>query len=214
MISPTPLLAAAATVGILHMSAPDHWATLIIMGRVSGWNRSRLLGVGVMTAAGHVVLSILLGFAVVALGFVYSQEVSTYVTEAIGAIMVVGGLAYGIREFHATDVEDYERETQEGLAKGEGRFGRRFRYFAVLGAALSPDLSILPVFLLAVPLGIGFAFSTAVVYGLASVAALVAFLLLGTAGLAKTFERIPPKYNDALVGFVIAAVGTYILIVG
>jgi len=40
------------------------------------------------------------------------------------------------------------------------------------------------------------------------------FLLLGSAGLAKAFERVPPKYNDALVGFVIAAVGVYILVAG
>src|SRR2546430_835883 len=26
------------------MSAPDHWATLIILGRISKWNRTRLLG--------------------------------------------------------------------------------------------------------------------------------------------------------------------------
>lgn len=32
--------------------------------------------------------------------------------------------------------------------------------------------------------------------------------------MAKAFERIPPKYNDALVGFVVAAVGIYILLSG
>ena len=31
---------------------------------------------------------------------------------------------------------------------------------------------------------------------------------------AKALEKIPPRYNDALVGFVIAAVGFYILLAG
>jgi nickel/cobalt transporter (NicO) family protein len=212
VFSQAPLLLAAAFVGILHMSAPDHWATLIILGRVSKWGRTRLMGVGMMTAIGHVALSILLGFVVVEVGIIFSQQVSLYITEGTGAVMVVGGLLYGVRELMSRRTEDYERETREGLSKGEGSFGRRFRYFAVLGAALSPDLSILPIFLLAVPVGLSFAFETAIVFAVASVAALLVFLLLGSAGLAKAFERVPPRYNDALVGFVIAAVGVYILV--
>ena len=90
----------------------------------------------------------------------------------------------------------------------------RFRYFAVLGAALSPDLSILPIFILAAPIGLSFAFDTAIVFSAASILALLVFLLLGSAGLGKAFERVPSKYNDALVGFVIAAVGLYILATG
>ena len=166
-----------------------------------------------MTAAGHVALSVLLGFTIVALGLVFSRQVSVYVTEATGVIMVAGGLLYGLRELRVTNDEDFEIETREKLSRGEDEFGKRFRYFAVLGAALSPDLSILPIFLLAVTFGLGFAIDTAVVFGLASVAALLFFVLFGTVGLAKVFERIPPKYNDALVGFVIAAVGAYILLV-
>ncbi len=212
MISPGPLLLAAAFVGILHMSAPDHWATLIILGRVSEWDRPHLLGVGLMTAVGHVALSILLGFAVVEVGRVFSQQISLYVTEGIGVAMVVGGLIYGTKELLSNSSEDYESETREELSKGEGAFGRRFRYFAVLGAALSPDLSILPIFLLAVPIGLGFAIDTAIVFALASIGALLAFLLIGSAGLVRAFERLPSKYNDALVGFVIAAAGFYVLV--
>jgi nickel/cobalt exporter len=196
------------------MSAPDHWATLIMLGRISKWSRSRLMGVGVMTAVGHVALSLLLGFAIVEIGLTFSQRLSGYITEATGAIMVVGGLFYGVKELMSKESEDYEKEAQEKLAKGEGGLGKRFRYFAVLGGALSPDLTILPIFILAAPIGLSFALYTAVVFSIASILALLAFLLLGSAGLAKAFERIPPKYNDALVGFVIAAVGAYILVAG
>jgi hypothetical protein len=214
LISEPALLLAAATVGILHMSAPDHWATLIILARTSKWSRSRLMGVGVMTALGHVALSVVLGFAILWVGLAFSHQVSVYITETIGALMLVGGIAYGVRELMTRSQEDYEKETLDELAKGEGRFGMRFGYFAVLGAALSPDLAILPIFLLALPVGLGFAFAAAVVFGVASISALLLFLLLGTAGLTKMFERIPPEYNDALLGFVVAAVGAYILVVG
>jgi hypothetical protein len=35
---------------------------------------------------------------------------------------------------------------------------------------------------------------------------------VGISGLAKTFEHVPEKYNDAIVGFVIAAIGIYIIV--
>ena len=167
-----------------------------------------------MTAVGHVVLSILLGFAVVEVGIIFSHQLSTYITEATGAIMVIGGLLYGAKELMSRKAENYDREIRERFSKGEDTIGKRFRYFAVLGAALSPDLSILPIFLLAVPIGVGFALDTAIVFAVASIVSLLVFLLLGSAGLAKAFEKLPPKYNDALVGFVIAAVGLYILLAG
>ncbi|MDG6925836.1 MAG: hypothetical protein JRN09_04735 [Nitrososphaerota archaeon] len=214
MISEAALLLAAAAVGILHMSAPDHWATLIILGRTEKWSRTRLMGVGTVTALGHVGLSVFLGFLILGLGFLFSKEVSVYITEAIGLVMLVGGGGYAVHELLGRPREDYERETEDKLQKGEGEFGKRFGYFAVLGAALSPDLAILPIFLLALPVGLRFAFATALVFGVASITALLLFLVLGTAGLARMFERIPPKYNDALVGAVIAAVGLYILLVG
>jgi hypothetical protein len=85
MLSPLPLLLAAATVGILHMSTPDHWATLIILARMSKWNRSRLIGVGAMTAGGHIALSVVLGFGIVGLGLLFSQQLTMYITEGIGS---------------------------------------------------------------------------------------------------------------------------------
>jgi nickel/cobalt exporter len=178
-------------------------------------SRGRLMGVGLMTAVGHVSLSVLLGFVIVEVGTIFSHQVSTYVTEATGVIMVVGGLLYGTKELISHKTEDYDREAQEKLATREGgTVAKRFSYFAVLGAALSPDLSILPIFLLAVPIGLSFALDTAIVFAAASIGALLAFLLLGSAGLARVFQKFPPKYNDALVGFVIAGVGFYVLLAG
>lgn len=212
MIGIYPLLAAAAVVGILHMSAPDHWATLAILGRTASWNRSRLLGVSLAAGVGHVLLSVVLGFVVVGLGFIFSRVVSFYFTEAIGAIMViVGGFSAARailkREKKLREHSHGPEETGKKVERGAG-------YFAVLGAALSPDLSILPIFLVAVPIGLGVAIDTAVVFALASIATIVLLVFGSSAGLAVALEKIPPEYNDALAGFIIALVGIYILIVG
>jgi len=212
LLSIVPLLTAAAFVGILHMSAPDHWVTLVILGRISKWTRTRLFGVSIMTAIGHVALSILLGFVILGLGLAFSQRVSFDITRGTGAIMVIAGIIYGVRELRAIETKDYQKEAKEEFPKGGGTFVKRFSYFAVLGAALSPDLGILPIFLLAIPGGSSVALDVAVVFASSSVLALSVLVWLGSTGMAKTIERIPAKYNNAMVGFVVAAVGSYVLL--
>ncbi len=214
MIEIGPLLFAASAVGILHMSAPDHWLTLVIIGRVLGWRRSQLVAVSLITGLGHVLLSVLLGLGIVALGLVFSQLVSHYVTLAVALAMIVAGSAYTLISIAGRTDTSAEKEAEEELLRTQNRSRRGVSYFAVLGAALSPDLSILPIFLAAVPVGLVFAAYAAVIFGAASLLTIVFLTYVGSAGLASALERVPSKYNDALVGLVIAAVGGYILVFG
>lgn len=208
------LLLGAVLVGVLHMSAPDHWVTLCLLGKVARWSRGRLLLMGLMTGLGHVLLSVALGFAIVLVGVRFSESLSAQIAFGTGVLMLVGGLVYGVRELLVKRTGDYEEMAETEYIKAGGDKGRKVGYFAILGAALSPDLSILPIFVLAVPVGFSLAVDTAVVFGTASILALLAFVLLGSFGLDRVFEEVPPKYNNALVGFVVAAVGAFVVLFG
>ncbi len=214
MIQTVPLLIGAGLVGALHMSAPDHWATLIVLGRISKWSRTRLVGVSVAAAFGHVVLSVALGFTLVALGLAFSRSISIDIAEITGGLMVIGGLSYGIKTLASSLKKDFENDIEREYLEAKRRSARGIGYFAVLGAALSPDLSILPIFLLAVPVGLTLAIDTAIVFALASIITLSVLVAASSFGLEKLFARISPKYNNALVGFVIAAVGVFVIIAG
>ena len=213
MVSALPLLAASALVGILHMSAPDHWVTLCVLGQRASWSRPKLTAVGLATACGHVLLSIALGFGIVLAGLAFSQRLASEITFSTGALMLVVGAGYGISKLREKEPEDYGREADREMAKAKSS-GKGMTYFVVLGGALSPDLSILPVFLLALPAGLGFVFDAALVFALASILSLLALVLAGSAGLARVLSHAPANYNDALVGFVIAAVGAYVIAFG
>jgi hypothetical protein len=196
------------------MSAPDHWVTLCLLGKVAKWTRGKLLLVSLVTGLGHVLLSVALGLAIVGVGVLFTKSLSAQITLGTGVLMLVGGLVYAGRELLSKRTEDYRQEAQSEYLKAGGGTGRKVGYFAVLGAALSPDLSILPIFVLAVPAGFSLAIDTAVAFGSASILSLVIFVLLGSWGLDRIFEKIPPRYNAALVGFVVAAVGAYIVLFG
>ena len=79
----TPLLIGAALVGVLHMAAPDHWVTLCILGRESGWNSKKLFGVSLATATGHAATSAALGFGIAIVGLLFSRLISSYISFAV-----------------------------------------------------------------------------------------------------------------------------------
>lgn len=196
------------------MSAPDHWVTLIVLGRTSGWSRGRLLLVALATAVGHISLSILLGLGIVIFGLTLSGSAASYLAEGTGLIMVIAGLGYAAFALRTGRPVDYEKLAKDEARRIGGSIGSSVRYFAVLGAALSPDLSALPIFLVAVPVGLGLAVEVSVVFAFFSIATLLVLVSAGSAGLSKALARVPPKYNDALVGLTIAAVGVYLLVAG
>ena len=211
MVSLLPYVIGAAVVGILHMSAPDHWVTVCMLGKSAKWTRARLFGISLATAIGHVVLSVALGLGVVAVGIVFSHLISFYLDTGIAIIMITVGLIVGIRSLVRKN-EHHKHDHDEDNKKNSDKLNRGVGYFAVLGAALSPDLSITPIYLSAIKAGFYFAIELSVVFAASSILTLLLLVQLGTVGLAKTFEKIPEKYNDSMVGFVIAAIGIYILV--
>ncbi|WP_101477868.1 hypothetical protein [Candidatus Nitrosotalea bavarica] len=204
----------AALVGILHMSAPDHWLTLCVLAKNKKWAPKKLFGISFVTAIGHVALSVALGLIVVVIGLVFSHLISYYLDTGIGLVMVGAGLVVGIMPLvrkSAPHNHDHEHEHNE--EKKFGKLTSKVGYFAILGAALSPDPSIIPIYLSAISAGFYFALELSVVFAVASITTLLLLVQLGTVGLAKTLAKIPEKYNDSMVGFVIMAIGIYVLVV-
>jgi nickel/cobalt exporter len=214
MINLSALLIGAAVVGVLHMLAPDHWATLCLLGQSFGWSGRRLFGVSLVTATGHAVFSAALGLGIVAVGLVFSRLISLYLSFSIGVIMLAIGLFIGIRSLVSKQKREVTPEEKlMGRQKDKGTIRLNgISYFAVLGAALSPDLSITPVFLAAIPAGLLFGVYLFIVFVVASILCQLILVQVGIRGFAKTFEHIPEKYNDAIVGFVIAAIGIFIIV--
>lgn len=224
----------AAVVGILHMSAPDHWLTLCVLAQNKRWAPKKLFGISLVTAIGHVALSIGMGLAVVVVGLLVSHLIAQYLDTTIGVIMVVAGLAVGIlplvkkgrhthehphdhiHEHHHnhTQVHPHDHTHDDMRQTKSSKLTQKIGYFAILGAALSPDPSIIPIYLSAISSGFYFALELSVVFAVASILTLLLLVQLGKVGLAKTFAKIPEKYNDAMIGFVIAGIGVYILISG
>jgi cadmium resistance protein CadD (predicted permease) len=174
-----------------------------------------LFGISLVTATGHAALSAALGFGIAVAGLLFSRLISSYISYAVGSIMLAVGLFIGVRALVSKKKE--EITPGEKLLEKEKKNGTNLNgigYFAVLGAALSPDLSITPIFLASITVGLLFAFYLLIIFVVTSILSQLVLVQVGAKGLAKTFEHVPEKYNDSIVGFVIAAIGIYIIIAG
>ncbi len=218
----------AAVVGIIHMSAPDHWMTLCLLAKNKRWTPKKLFRTSLVTAIGHVALSIAMGLVVMAVGLLVSHLVSSYIDIGIGIIMIVIGIVLWVmpllrknnrhKHDHGYELDhDHEHMHEHGHTHNhekKSKISQKLGYFVIIGAALSPDPSIIPIYLTTISSGFYFALELSVVFATASILTLLLLVQLGNVGLGKTFARIPEKYHDSMVGFVIAAIGIYILVSG
>src|SRR5208337_69820 len=119
-----PLLVGAALVGVLHMSAPDHWVTLCILSRESGWNRKKLFGISFATASGHAALSAALGFGIAVAGLLFSRLIASYISYAVGFVMLAVGIFIGVRALVSKKKREVTPE-EKLLEKKEKKNGPR-----------------------------------------------------------------------------------------
>ena len=115
--------------------------------------------------------------------------------------MLAVGLFIGVRALVSKKKEEVtpgEKLLESGKKNASKLNG--IGYFAVLGAALSPDLSIAPIFLASITVGVMFAVDLLIIFVVTSILAQLVLVQVGAKGLAKTFEHVPEKYNDSIVG--------------
>lgn len=93
------LAGTAATLGLVHtVIGPDHYLPFIVIGRARGWTLRKTLGVAFLAGLGHILSSVVLGFAGIALGIAVARLEGVESTRGeIAAWLLIGfGFAYFI----------------------------------------------------------------------------------------------------------------------
>ncbi len=222
-----------ATVGIAvaHTAmGPDHYLPFIMLARVRGWSRTRTAAITAACGVGHVASSILLGLVGVAAGVALARvEAFEGVRGGIAAWLLVGfGLAYlvwGTRRA-LRQQRDLALHAHDGAvhvhAHGSHAHGHDHRVTAdttfwtlFIVFVLGPCEPLIPLFMLPAARGRwGLAALTGGLFGVVTIAIMVALVLLGTEGL----RRLPlgglERWAHAMAGAVIAASGLAMIFLG
>lgn len=211
---------AAAGVGFGHAVLPDHWAPLAVLGRTRRDPLRRTVRRSLVAAGTHVVLSLLLGALLIAVGLRFRTTVVRYEDLVVGGLLVLTGAVFAVLELagrghghshdhgagdraghgHAHGHEhehghEHDHDHEHGYTHGGGHgrehahSRRPLRGFAAVavpfGAAASPDLTILPVFLASGALGGAAAVGSLLVFALVTVATIVGLTVAASLGAAR-----------------------------
>jgi hypothetical protein len=256
MSTATPaLLAAAAGVGLGHAIMPDHWLPLAVVGRTRRYPMGRVARLSGLAGAAHVLVSLLLGAIIIAIGLQLRSPLEHAQNTIVGCILIATGLAFvalelagrGHRHSHhhgechldhhgechlgdhhhrQPDVRayyepragereaDHEHSSNHATRPHSGQAGARVRALAEIvvpfGAAASPDLTILPVFLAAAAAGAGAAVGSLVAFGTVTIVTIVTLTLLATFGGYHVRASWLERWGNAITAATLVIIGTLI----
>jgi nickel/cobalt transporter (NicO) family protein len=192
------LLAAAAGVGFGHAILPDHWVPLAVLGRTRRYSLARVARLSGLAGIAHVLVSIVLGGVIIAIGLQFRSAIESAQDTIIGALLIATGLGFVVFELtghghghdhdhdhdhgeHEHGHEDHGRGHESaGLGTRRGRLAGLAAVMVPLGAAASPDLTILPVFLAAAAVGAATAIGSLAIFAAVTIGTIVGLTLTAT----------------------------------
>src|SRR5271155_3759534 len=110
------LLAAAAGVGFGHAILPDHWVPLAVLGRARRYPLSKVARLSGLAGVAHVLLSIILGGVIIAIGLQFRSTIQSAQDTIIGCLLIATGVGFAFFELtgrghgHSHDGHDHSHE--------------------------------------------------------------------------------------------------------
>lgn len=222
------LLAAAAGVGLGHAILPDHWVPLAVLGRTRNYPMRRIARLSMLAGIAHVLVSVILGAIIVAVGLQFRSTVEHAQSTIIGCLLIATGVGFTLLELtghghhhahdhdHGHDHHDPEPDHAHALSEaphdGGGRLGGLAAVMVPFGAAASPDLTILPVFLAAAAVGVGAAVGSVLIFAAVTIGTIVGLTLAAAQGGYQIQGEWLERWGNVFTAAVLVAIGLLVLL--
>ncbi len=229
------LLAAAAGVGFGHAILPDHWVPLAVLGRTRRYPLSRIARLSSLAGVAHVLVSIVLGAVIIAIGLQFRSTIQHAQDTIIGCILIATGIGFLLLELtghghhhHDGDHDHGHHHERHDHADGHHheephhpdhaseQTPRRLSGLAAVmvpfGAAASPDLTILPVFLAATTAGIATAVGSLVIFAAVTVGTIVGLTLAAARGGYQVQGEWLERWGNVFTAAVLTIIGLLVLL--
>jgi hypothetical protein len=159
-----------------------------------------------MAGIAHVLVSIMLGGVIIAVGLQFRATVQSAQDTIIGCVLILTGVGFAIIELSGRghlDRHDHSHghDHAHGLAAVTVPFG----------AAASPDLTILPVFLAATTAGLATAISSLVIFAVVTIGTIVGLTLVACFGGYQLRGQWLERWGNVFTALVLVIIGTLVL---
>ena len=218
-MSTTPaLLAAAAGVGFGHAVLPDHWVPLAVVGRTRRYPLTKVARLSGLAGVAHVLVSVVLGAVIVAVGLQLRSTVEHAQDAIVGSLLIATGVLFlgleltGHGHGHHHEHDHAHPGGHAHHDHHEHKHGHSLLSIMVpFGAAASPDLTILPVFLAATTAGAGAAVGSVIVFGAVTIGTIVGLTLFATAGGYQIRGQWLERWGNVVTAVVLLALGLLVI---
>ncbi len=233
MSNATPaLFAAAAGVGFGHAVLPDHWVPLAVLGRARRYPLAKIARLSGLAGVAHVLLSIVLGAVIIGVGLQFRSSVSHAQDAIIGGLLIATGVGFGVLQATGHGHRhDHDHPHQGGHSNDHGHahphghahrhshadpdagrwIGRLVAVMVPFGAAASPDLTILPVFLAATTAGAATAVGSVVIFGAVTIGTIVGLTLGAAKGSYQIKGDWLDRWGNAVTAVILVLIGALVL---
>jgi nickel/cobalt exporter len=226
MSGTTPaLIAAAAGVGLGHAILPDHWVPLAVVGRTQKLPLRRVARLSLLAGIAHVLVSLLLGGIIIALGLQFRSAIESAQSTIIGAVLILTGVGFLALELtghghghshdhgHPHDHDhDHDHENEHHHDHDHDHQPHSLAAIMVpFGAAASPDLTILPVFLAAAAAGAAAAVGALIVFSAVTIGTIVTLTLVACFGGYQLQGQWLDRWGNAFTALVLLVIGALVL---
>lgn len=205
------VLLAAGGVGLAHSVLPDHWVPLAVVSRSRHDPLPRVARLSLFAGLAHVAISLVLGGFVIGIGLSVRSAIESRSDQIVGGVLMLTGLAFLVADATGRSHAAKHRAAQDHDHQHEHRVLPRGLHLLVpFGAAASPDLTILPVFLAAATLGTGAALGSLAVFTAVTLATFVGLTTLATAGGYQLTSPWLDRYANVVTAVVLIVIGALI----
>jgi nickel/cobalt exporter len=228
------LLAAAAGVGFGHAILPDHWVPLAVVGRTRRYPLSRIARLSGLAGIAHVLVSIVLGAVIIAVGLQFRSTVEHAQGTIIGCILIATGIGFLVLEVtghghhhdhdhddhdhddhdrdHAHDDHDHDHDDHDASDRPGPRLSGLAAVMVPFGAAASPDLTILPVFLAATTAGVATAVGSLAIFAAVTIGTIVGLTLAAARGGYQIQGEWLERWGNVFTAAVLVTIGLLVLL--
>ena len=209
-------------VAFFHAAIPTHWLPFVLTARVQHWSSPKTIAITALAGTGHVLVTAALGFVITIFGTSINETVGGWFPRIAGGALLLFGLYYLTRQmrgkghvhFHYPHEHLHEESGHSPVtAHASHRTSDRAAILSLLAfLTFSPCEGFVPFYVSGIRYGwAGFAVLTAVL-SVATVTGMVIFTSITIAGLGKVKLGLLEKYESALMGVLLCAVGILIMV--
>src|ERR1700675_4043700 len=126
------LIAAVATVGVLHTIVPDHWVPITLIARQRGWTRGQIARAALLAGTGHVVTTLILAAIVWLAGVAVAARFGHWVDTISSLALIAFGLWIAISSW-------FELRSGDGHGHSHGSHGHTHDFSHLPGPSGSAD---------------------------------------------------------------------------